>query len=144
MVQLHVAEKRSGSFPLAEAVGIVPVTLCFAVLLWLAFVCAVPDGEAGLGRRVLHPAPEPANTWQGAGREHHLLILVTFPDERALDLHALVKAEATLRNLLGEPVRNVDLVATHSREEAESVLSAIRNDQLSPPFGVQVEGILVP
>lgn len=138
------SSRRRARFPSAEAFGLVPVVALLATLLWLAFVPAAPAREAGLRRGTTPPALQPANTWQGADREDHLLILVTFSDERASELDALVKAEAALRDLLEEPMRNVELVAAPSREEAESILKAIQTDGNSLQLGVHVEGALVP
>jgi hypothetical protein len=73
-----------------------------------------------------------------------LLILVTSSSESALEVQALVEAEAALRDLLGEPAQHVNVVAADSIEQAELILGAIRADESFPPYGVQVHAVPVP
>lgn len=134
----------AGGQRFAEALGIFPVLIFLGILLWLLFVGAVPDGEAGRAGPMAARAsePEPAFNVPATGRRS--LIVLTTAEARAEELQALIRAESALRELLEEERRDATVIVAPSAEDAARIIEAVHADAALSSLDLAVDVVVVP
>lgn len=123
----HGRNVAAGEFASASAI-LALAGLCFVLLVF----SALPGrGEAGSNTDPARHQSATAHSLLEPQIESRLYIIVTGESD-AVDLNALLEAEALLRSRLGERQRTAEVIGVSSDREAEAVAESI-NTQASLP-----------